>query len=67
MDYEYSRSNNENRYEFKDNYLKKNFFSNFYCMFGMYIKFGPFWKENEPHSSSISKVIDCKRRAYFNA
>ena len=26
-----------------------------------------FWKKNEPHSSSISKVIDSEKCAYLNA
>ena len=34
----------------------------------MYIKFWKFWKKkNEPHSLSISEVIDSERRAYLNA
>ena len=33
----------------------------------MYVKFGTFWKKNEPHSLSISEVIDSERRAYLNA
>ena len=39
----------------------------FYCIFGMYIKFGTFWKQKEPLRSSISEVIDAERRAYVNA
>ena len=31
------------------------------------MKFGTFWKKNDPHSSNISEVIDCERRAYVNA
>ena len=38
-----------------------NFCSNFFCIFGITIKFPMFWKKNEPHSSNISEVIDSER------
>ena len=37
----------------------------FFCIFGIYIKFPMFWKQIEPHRSSISEVIDSKRCAYL--
>ena len=56
------------RYQFKSNYLKNHkFFAAFFCIFGIYIKFPMFWKKNEPHSSSISEVIDSERCACLNA
>ena len=46
----------------KCNYLKnQKDFLNFYGIFGMYIKFWKFWKKSEPHSSSISEVIDSEK------
>ena len=67
-DYQYSRSNRENLPLPIQRQLSKNFFSIFYCIFEMYIKFGTFLKKKKkPHSSSISEVIDSERRAYLNA
>ena len=45
----------------------KTFLQIFYCIFRIYIKFWTFWNRNEPHSLSISEVIDSERRAYLNA
>ena len=39
----------------------------FSYIFGMYIKFETFGKQNESHKSSVSEVIDPERRAYLNA
>ena len=55
------------RYQFKCNSLKRKINSNFkfYCSFRICIKFWTFWKKkkNEPHSLSISEVIDSEKRA----
>ena len=42
----------------------RNNLPNFYCIFGIYIKFWVFLKENEPHSGSSSEVIDSETHAY---
>ena len=68
--YKYSRSNRNNLPPpiQRQLYKKVNIiFQIFYCIFGMYIKFGTFWNKNEPHSSSIFEVIDSERRAYLIA
>ena len=39
----------------------------FFCIFEVRIKFPMFWKKNEPHSSSISEVIDSERCACLNS
>ena len=65
--WEYSRSNRENLPLPVPTQLSEKLKPSpiFYCICGMYIKFGTYWKKNEPHSSSISEVIDSERRAYF--
>ena len=39
----------------------------FYCIFGMYIKFGTLWKSIEPLTSPSFVVINLERRDYLNA
>ena len=70
--YEYSRSNRENlllpiQMQLSEKSKKKKLI--FYCLFGIYIKFWTFWKKknNEPHSTGISEVIDFEKCAYLNA
>ena len=70
-DYEHSRSNRENLLlptQMQLSKKTKNFLSCFYCIFGIYIKLWTFWKKkNEPHSLSISEIIDSEKRGYLNA
>ena len=64
--YEYSCSNRENFTASNSNAIiwkTKNIFS----FFESTLSFEHFEKKNEPHSSSISEVIDSERRAYLNA
>ena len=54
-------------YQFKCNYLKTHqFFADFFCLFWIYIKFPMFWKNNEPHRSSISELTVSKRCVDLN-
>ena len=47
---------------------KVNTFCQFFKVFlGSTLNFEHFETKNEPHSSSISEIIDSKRRAYLNA
>ena len=39
----------------------------FIALFGPTLNFEHFEKKNEPHSSSISEVINSQRRVYVNA
>ena len=58
--YEYSRSNREN--------LPLPIQMQFFIAFlESTLNFEDFEIKNEPHSSSISEVIDSERRAYLNA
>ena len=54
-------------YDMLNTLTAKIIFPSFYCIFGIYIKLGTFSKKDEPHSSSISAVIDSEIRAYLNA
>ena len=68
--YEYSGSNTGNLplpAQMQLSEKLKTFSLFFYCTFWICVKFWTFWKINEPHSSSISEVIDSQRRIYINA
>ena len=55
------------RYQFKCSYLKnQKHFSIFYRNLESTLNFEHFENKNEPHSLSISEVIDSERRAYLN-
>ena len=45
----------------------KDFFSIFYCLSEIYMKWRTFWKKGESSSLSISEMIDSKRGGYLNA
>ena len=69
-DYEYSRSNKENLPLPIQRQLSeklKTFSEFFIAILNATFLNGTFWNKNEPHSSSISEVIDSERRAYLNA
>ena len=69
-DYEYSRSNRENLPLPIQRRLSEKLetFSEFFIrILDVTFLNGIFWNKNEPHSSSISEVIDSERRAYLNA
>ena len=66
----YSRSNRENLPLPIQRQLSeklKNFSEFFIRILDVTFLNGIFWNKNEPHSSSISEVIDSERRAYLNA
>ena len=68
--YEYSRSNRKNLPLPIQRQLsiKLNNFSQFFIAFlKCTLNLEHFEKKNEPHSSSLSEVIDSERRAYLNA
>ena len=68
-DDEYSRSNRKNLLLPIQRQLSKklNTFSQFFIAFlECTLNLEHFEKKNEPHSSSISEVIDSERRAYLN-
>ena len=45
-----------------------NIYSNFYCIFAIYIKFSAFWKKKiSLNSLNISGVIDSEKYGYLNA
>ena len=49
-------------------YLKnQRHFTGFCSIFAVCIKFGTFRKKNDPHSLSISEIINSERRGYLNA
>ena len=55
------------RYQLKSNYQKNhNSFTAFLCILGIFKKFPMFKKKNEPHSSSISEVVDSEKCACLN-
>ena len=67
--YEYSRIKRENLP--LPNYTKLSkkpsiFLRHCFCIFRIRIKFPMFWKKSQPHSSSISEVIDHDRCACLN-
>ena len=67
--YEYSRSNSENLplpIQTQLSEKPKSFFGIFIAFLESRLNFEDFEKKNEPHSLSISEVIDCERRAYLN-
>ena len=76
-DYKYSRSNRENLQlpiQMQLSKKPKTFLLHFYCVFIAFLesklKFEHFEKKkrkNEPHSLSISEIIDTERRGYLNA
>ena len=63
--YEYSRSTRENLLQIQMQLSQK-----FWCFFIAFLEFplnfDYFEKTNEPHSSSISEVIDSDRRPYLH-
>ena len=59
-DYQYSRSNRENLPLPMQRQLFKNFFSIFYRIFGMYIKFGTFWKKMSLIAQVFLKLLTLK-------
>ena len=68
-DYEYSRSNKENlqlpiqrQLSEKLKTFSQFFIASLKCTLNL-----EDFEKNEPHSSSISEVIDSERRAYINA
>ena len=63
--YEYFCINRENLLATNSNAITWKTKKHFYCIFGIYIKFWTFWKKNEPHSLSISEVIDSKKMCLF--
>ena len=66
--YEYSCSNRENwplPIQIKLSKKPSTFCCNFWCSFGIYIKFSMFWKINEPHRSSISKFFWLRKMYFF--
>ena len=40
--------------------------SHFFVLSEIYVKFGTFSKKDEPHSSCISEIRDCKKCGYLN-
>ena len=64
--YEYSRSTRENLPLPIQMQLSQKFWCFFIAFFEFPLNFEHFEKTNEPHSSSISEVIDSDRRAYLH-
>ena len=46
---------------------QKHFFSIFFCIFQIYIKFWTFSKKDGAHSLCISEFTDPEKRGYINA
>ena len=44
----------------------ENFFSIFYIVSEIYVKFGVFWKKDQSHNLSITEIINCETGSYFN-
>ena len=68
--YEYSRSNADNLplpVQMQLSEKLKRFYQFFIAFFESALNLEHFEKKNEPHSSSISEVIDSQRRVYLNA
>ena len=68
--YEYSRSNTDNLplpAQMQLSEKLERFSRLFIAFFESALNFEHFEKKNEPHSSSISEVIDSQRRVYLNA
>ena len=44
----------------------ENFFSIFYIVSEIYVKFGVFWKKDQSHNLKITEIINCETGSYFN-
>ena len=43
----------------------ENFFRIFYCLSGIYVKFGVFSKKDQSHSLSITEISNCQTGSYL--